>query len=111
MRNDFLNDDWLKEELADEDINDDDFSFSVIKKIELNKKKDKTMTYVMLAAMITLFSFLFIPDLMMIAAENAISFSVSEQQIVPFLQMEFIGLLLICLIFIMIWSFEDFDLI
>jgi hypothetical protein len=120
MKNDFLDDDWLKEELADEYISDDDFSFSVIKKIQANESESKSKRnfYAILTAMIAIISFLFIPDLMTLSAEGAAgsaSFAlldlVSEQQKSPFMQIEFIGLCVICLSFILIWSFEDFDLI
>ena len=38
MKNDFLDDDWLKEALSDEYIHDDDFSFSV----DLDDQQDDT---------------------------------------------------------------------
>ena len=114
MKNDFLDDDWLKEELSDEYIHDDDFSFSVVKKIQLNESKQKRHFYIILAAMFALTSFLFIPDLMMIYGETPASLSLigsTTQQQSPFMQMELIGLGVILLSFILIWSFEDFDLI
>jgi hypothetical protein len=127
MKNDFLDDDWLKEELLDEYIHDDDddFSFSVLKKIQQreseNESKNKRNFYLMLTAMVAIISFLFIPDLMTLSLESAGSAegaglfslldSVNEQQKPPFMPMEFIGLAVICLSFILVWSFEDFDLI
>ena len=78
MKNDFLDDDWLKEELSDEYINDDDFSFSVVKKITLHEGKSKRNFYAVLVTMITLFGFLFIPDLMMIYAEGSTSLLISD---------------------------------
>jgi hypothetical protein len=115
MKNDFLDDDWLKEELSDEYINDDDFSFSVVKKIQLHESKSNRNFYFMLTTMLAIISFLFIPDLMTVAAEGSASLSlldsVNTQQKSPFMPMEFIGLAVICLSFILIWSFEDFDLI
>lgn len=111
MKNDFLNDDWLKEELSDEYINDDNFSFSVVKKIELHETNSKRNFYAALVAMIALFGFVFIPDLMMISAENSVSILVNEQQMLPFMEMELIGLIVILLSFALIWSFEDFDLV
>ena len=111
MKNDFLDDDWLKEELSDEYINDDDFCFSVVKKIALHEGKSKRNFYAVLATMITLFGFLFIPDLMMIYAEGSTSLLMSDQNILPFMQIEYLGIFVILLSFILIWSFEDFDLI
>jgi len=111
MKNDFLNDDWLKEELSDEYINDDNFSFSVVKKIELHETNSKRNFYAALVAMIALFGFVFIPDLMMISAENAVSILVNKQQMLPFMEMELIGLIVILLSFVLIWSFENFDLV
>lgn len=111
MKNDFLDDEWLKEELSDEYINDDDFSFSVVKKIALHENNSKRKFYAVLVAMITLFGFLFIPDLMTISAGNPTSVLVNEQQMLPFMEMELIGLFVILLSFVLIWSFEDFDLI
>ncbi len=111
MKNDFLNDDWLKNELSDEYINDDNFSFSVVKKIELHETKSKRKFYAVLVVMIALFGFLFIPDLMMISAGNSTSFLVNEQKMLPFMQIEYMGIFVILLSFILIWSFEDFDLI
>jgi hypothetical protein len=111
MKNDFLDDEWLKDELSDEYINDDDFSFSVVKKIELHQTNSKRKFYAVLIAMITLFGLLFIPDLMTISAENSTSILVNEQQMLPFMEMELMGLFVILLSFALIWSFEDFDLI
>ncbi|NQZ22566.1 MAG: hypothetical protein HRT53_10960 [Colwellia sp.] len=111
MKNDFHNDDWLKEQLSDEYINDDDFSFSVVKKIAWHETKSKRIFYAVLLVMITLFSFLFIPDLMMIIAGNSTSRLVSAQQFLPFMQMEYIGIFVILLSFALIWSFENSDLI
>ena len=111
MKNDFLNDDWLKEELSDEYINDDNFSFSVVKQIALHETKSKRKFYAVLVFMITLFGFLFIPDLMTISTENPTSLLVNEQQMLPFMEMELMGLFVILLSFVLIWSFEDFDLV
>jgi len=111
MKNDFLDDEWLKDELSDEYINDDDFSFSVVKKIALHETKSKRNFYATLVVMITLFSCLFIPDLIMIFTEHSTSILVSEQKILPFMQLEYMGVFAILLSFILIWSFEEFDLI
>ena len=111
MKNDFLDDDWLKEALSDEYIHDDDFSFSVVKKIQLNERQSKRNFYTILAVMIGVISVLFIPDLLMIFSQGPTSLSlfgpVNEQE----MPMEFMGLGVIFLSFILIWSFEDFDLI
>tara|TARA_B100000809_G_C14641968_1_gene352594 strand:+ start:73 stop:420 length:348 start_codon:yes stop_codon:yes gene_type:complete len=115
MKNNFLDDDWLKEELSDEYIHDDDFSFSVVKKIQLNESQSKKNFYIILTAIIAITSFLFIPDLMIMSLQGSGSFlllgSVNEQQKLSFTLMEFMGLGVIFLSFILIWSFEDFDLI
>ena len=115
MKNDFLDDDWLKEELSDEYIHDDDFSFSVVKKIQLHERQSKRNFYIMLAVMIGVISFLFIPELMVMSAQGSGSFllvdSLVEQQKLSFTLMELMGLGVIFLSFILIWSFEDFDLI
>ena len=123
MKNDFLDDDWLKEELSDEYIHDDEFSLSVLKKIKHNESKSQSERnskstrnfYLMLTAMVAIISFLFIPDLMTLSLESAEFLSlldaVNEQQKSPFMPMEFIGLAVICLSFILVWSFEDYDLI
>ena len=115
MKNDFLDDNWLKEELSDEYIHDDDFSFSVVKKIQFNERQSKRNFCVILAVIIGVISYLFIPDLMMISAEGSAQLSllgsVNEQQQSPFMQMEFIGIGVIFMSFILIWTFEDFDLI
>jgi hypothetical protein len=111
MKNDFLDDDWLKEELTDEYIHDDDFSFTVVKKIAIDERKSKRNFYLLLVALLTIISCLFIPDLMTISAQDSMMFAASEQSVMSFMQMEFIGLCVICLSFILIWSFEDFDLI
>lgn len=114
MENDFLDDDWLKEELSDEYIHDDDFSFSVVKKIQLNESTQKRYFYIILTAMVAITSLLFIPGLMMIYGETPTSLSLigsTPQQQSSFRQVELIGLGVILLSFILIWSFEDFDLI
>ena len=114
MKNDFLNDNWLKEELLDEYIQDDGFSFFVVKKIQLNESRQKRYFYIILTAMVAITSFLFIPDLMMIYGETPTSLSLissTTQQQSPFRQIEFFGLSVILLSIILIWSFEDFDLI
>jgi hypothetical protein len=113
MKNDFLDDDWLKEELSDEYIHNDDFSFSVVKKIQLHESQSKRNFYVILTFMIGVISFLFIPELMVMSVEGSSSLlgAVNEQKTLPFMQMEFIGIGVIFLSFILIWSFEDFDLI
>ena len=111
MKNDFLDDDWLKETLSDDYIHDDDFSFSVVKKIQVNERKSKRNFYTILAVMIGVISVLFIPDLLMVFSQGPTSLSllgpVNEQN----MQMEFMGLGVIFLSFILIWSFEDSDLI
>jgi len=122
MKNDFLDDDWLKEELSDDYIDDDDFSLSVMKKVRHNEgvseSKNKRNFYLMLTAMVGIIGFLFIPDLMTLSlesAEGAGLFSLfdaaNEQQKSSFMLIEFIGLAVVCLSFILIWSCEDFDLI
>jgi len=111
MKNDFLDDEWLKDELSDEYINDDDFSCSVVKKIALHETKSKRNFYATLLVMITLFGCLFIPDLIMILTEHSTSILVSEQKILPFMQLEYMGVFAVLLSFILIWSFEEFDLI
>jgi len=122
MKNDFLDDDWLKEELSDDYIDDDDFSLSVMKKVQHNEgkseSKNKRNFYLMLTVMVAMIGFLFIPDLMTLSLESVESASLlsllnsaNEQQKSSFMLMEFIGLAVICLSFILIWSCEDFDLI
>jgi len=111
MKNDFLDDDWLKDELLDEYINDDDFSFSVVKKIELHETKSKVAFYAALFLAITLFGFLFLADLMMMFSGNSAETLANAQKILPFMQMEYVGIFVILLSFVLIWSFEDFDLI
>jgi len=121
MKNDFLDDDWLKDELSDDYIDDDDFSVSVVKKITFHERKSKRNFYFLLAALLTITSFLLIPDLIMLFTEGAssleglVSFSlfdsVNGHKNSSFMQMEFIGLCVILLSFVMIWSCEDFDLI
>ena len=114
MKNDFFDDNWLKEELSDEYIHDDDFSFSVVKKLRRIESRSKRNFYILLAVMIGIITFLFIPDLMMIYAEDSPSLSLlgsATQQKTPSTAIEFVGLAVIFLSFILIWSFEDFDLI
>jgi len=128
MKNDFLDDDWLKEALSDDYIHDDDFSLSVMKKVRHNEgkseSKNKRNFYLMLTAIVGILGFLFIPDLMTLSLESVESVesaegaglfslfdSVNVQQKSSFMLMEFIGLAVVCLSFILIWSCEDFDLI
>jgi len=128
MKNDFLDDDWLKEELSDDYIDDDAFSLSVMKKVRHNEgkseSKNKRNFYLMLTAMVAIIGFLFIPDLLTLSLESVESVesvesaglfslfdAVNIQQKSSFMLMEFIGLAVVCLSFILIWSCEDFDLI
>lgn len=89
-------------------------SFSVVKQILRIESRSKRNFCVILAVMICIISFLFIYDLMMISAEGLAQLSllgsINEQQKSPFMQMEFIGIGVILLGFILIWSFEDFNL-
>lgn len=115
MKNEFLDDEWLKEQLSDEYIHDDDFSVSVVEKIQFNESDNKRSFYLQLTAIAAIICFLFIPELITVFAEGSASISflgsINDLQKILLIPMEFIGLCVFCLSFILIWSFEDFDLI
>lgn len=111
MKNNFLDDDWLKEELTEEYIDDDNFSFSVVKKIEQHENINNRYFYLVIAFIITIIGYFLIPEFMVLLSEPLALFSDNQNQIMPMSQIELIGGIAILLIFILIWSFESFDLI
>jgi len=58
MKNDFLNDDWLKQQLKEEDIDNDDFTDIVLSKVKQTQHQQKAFNYSLLGCaflMITYF--------------------------------------------------------
>lgn len=120
MKNDFLNDDWLKEELAEEHLNNDNFSMSVMEQIQQQQSTKKNTTNRSLFTILTLVAIgvaylLFQPFVTLLANSNVNTatelFSIHPQQFIAFTNSEITGLFAFILIFILTWSFEDFDLI
>jgi len=111
MKNDVLDDAWLKNELTDDYIDDGDFSFTVVEKIAQHESNNKRYLYTISAIIVGIMSYLFIPELMILLTNSPVYSSANSQDITSLTSVELMGIFVVMLVFILIWSFEDLDLI
>ena len=115
MKHDFLDDDWLKQQLAEDHLNDDDFSHSVMQKIGEQRQASYWYLYLLSAAILASLGYLVIALLGSIFTavpfERPVLFDTEWTNLLNGSQVDPVTVFLVVLAFAIIWSLEEFDLL
>jgi uncharacterized BrkB/YihY/UPF0761 family membrane protein len=115
MKHDFLNDDWLKEQLHEEHLEDDNFSHAVMQKVSEQQQNTPWYLYAFSSALICAFGYLIVNLLLSLLTDAPIEkptlIDIQWSTITNGFAVAPISIIVITLAFALIWSIEEYDLL
>ena len=115
MKHNFLDDDWLKKQLTEEHLNDDNFSHSTMQKIDEQRQTTPWYIHVFSGAIICSLSYLVINLLLSLFTDTPIEktplIDIQVSNLFNGIEVNLISVVVIVLAFALIWSIEELDLL
>jgi len=115
MKDDFLDDDWLTEQLTENQLSDENFSQSTMHLIAQQDKSTPWYIYVFFTAIICSLAYLGIKLLLLLFSNAPIAkpaiINMQWAAIFEGIQIAPISIVVVVLAFALIWSIEEFDLL
>jgi len=115
MKDDFLNDDWLTEQLTEEPLSDDSFSYLTMQIIDEQHQPTPWYLYIFSTAIVCSLGYLVINLLLSIFTDTALEkpalINMQWSSLLNDIQVDPVSAAVMVLAFALIWSIEEFDLL